>query len=116
MRRLLIITALLASVGFTTPASAVVSGNALLKSCEAQEGSEDRGTCKGFIMGVVDLGDEDLFCIPAGRGVTYRQIHDIVMKTLRDIPTIRNEPATDIISAVLMSTYPCAQKKSTPLL
>lgn len=106
-----------ALLSMCAPAFSAPTGNQLLQACEAAEGTEDRGVCKGFIMGVVDLGDDAVFCIPAGKGITYRQVADMTLKTLRDIPSIRNESAYVIVSGVLIGAYPCAEaprKKLVP--
>ena len=101
-----------ALLSMCTPTFAIPTGNKLLTACEAAEGTEDRGVCKGYIMGVIDQGDDVFFCIPAGKGITYRQAADMALKTLRDVPSIRNEPANTIITAVMMSAFPCAETKS----
>lgn len=98
-----------ALLSMCTPTFANVTGNQLLKMCDAAENTADKGGCMGYITGALDMGDEILFCIP--QGTTYRQLGDMVLKTLRDIPSIRNGHADGIVAAVMQSAFPCPEKK-----
>lgn len=74
----------------------------------------ERGGAAGFITGVASAIDGDLACIPPE--VTVAQMRDTVHQTLRNRPGIRHQPAEIIVAAVLMTEFPCRDKKPGKML
>jgi hypothetical protein len=94
-------------------ASAEITGKDLLELCSAPQNSREWGQCTGYIIGVADLGDHALFCIPPGK-ITYRQLGAIGLKTIVDIPAVQDKPAYEILTASWASAFPCPPAKGKP--
>jgi hypothetical protein len=103
-----LIAALLATISFG--ASANITGKDLLELCRAPEQSREWGQCTGYIIGVADLGDQAVFCIPPGK-MTYRQLGAIGLKTIIDIPAVQSKPAYEVLVASWASAFPCPESK-----
>ena len=69
----------------------------------------ERGGAAGFITGVASAIDGDLACIPPE--VTVSQMRDMVHQRLRNTPSVRHQPAEIIVAAVLMTEFPCKERK-----
>jgi hypothetical protein len=69
----------------------------------------ERGGAAGFVTGVASVIDGDLACIPAE--VTVTQMRDMVHQALRNRPDVRHQAAEVIVAAVLMSEFPCKERK-----
>jgi hypothetical protein len=69
----------------------------------------ERGGAAGFITGVASAIDGDLACIPPE--VTVAQMRDMVHQQLRNTPSVRHQPAEIIVAAVLMTEFPCKERK-----
>ena len=69
----------------------------------------ERGGAAGFITGVASAIDGDFACIP--KEVTVAQMRDMVHQRLRNSPSIRHQPAELIVTAILMTEFPCKDKK-----
>ena len=74
----------------------------------------ERGGAAGFVTGVASAIDGDLACIP--REVTVAQMRDMVHQRLRNTPSVRHEAAEIIVAAVLMTEFPCKDKKPGKML
>lgn len=108
-----LIAATLAALSFN--ATAEITGKDLLELCRAPESSREWGQCTGYIIGVADLGDSALFCIPPGK-VTYRQLGAIGLKTIVDIPAVQNKPAYEVLIASWASAFPCKEDPKKPVI
>ncbi|MFN2200075.1 MAG: Rap1a/Tai family immunity protein [Caldilineaceae bacterium] len=99
---LLLFSARSISAGFT-------DGNELyrwLQEAEKQGGSQwEAGLFYGYVGGVFDAGDGELFCKPAG--VSRGQIAEIVKAYLRENPGSWHFPATILIMYALGRQFPC---------
>lgn len=100
----LIAAALLAAT--TTASAQYVNGNGLLK--DLRGGSNDRMFALGYIAGVADAYDEDVFCLPPR--TQLGQIRDIVTKFLEENPKERHNHAGVLVLVPLMESYPCKKK------
>lgn len=72
---------------------------------EKQNGSFKSGLFNGYVAGVVDLGDEFLFCLTAG--VTRGQYSAVVSKYLKNNPEKWNKAAETIVVNALKEAFPC---------
>ena len=72
----------------------------------------ERGGAAGFITGVASAIDGDIACIP--KEVTVAQMRDMVHQQLRNTPSVRHQPAEIIVAAVLMTEFPCRDRKPKP--
>lgn len=97
----LIAAALLAAT--TTASAQFVSGNSLHKDLSGSLG--DRMFAMGFIAGISDAYDEDVFCLPPR--TQLGQIRDVVTKFLIDNPKERHNPAGVLVLVSLMESFPC---------
>lgn len=97
---------------FATSASswaAFFDGNELhgwLLENEKPNGSAFKsGLFRGYVAGVVDLGDELLFC--TGPGVTAGQYAAVVAKYLKNNPEKWNKSADSLVVEALREAFPC---------
>ena len=63
------------------------------------------GLFKGYIAGVVDLGDDFLFCTTVG--VTRGQYTAVVAKYIKNNPEEWNKAADTIVVDALKEAFPC---------
>ena len=101
MKRLLI--ALTAALAFSAQAQ-FVSGNILHTRANSTE-THDRIWAMGFITGVADAYDEELFCIPTG--VNVSQLVDVTKDFIKRNPRERHLPAAMLVMLALVDTFPC---------
>jgi Rap1a immunity proteins len=98
-----------ATAGFT-------DGNGLFRDCQGGDdpretqagdpgGYSEWGMCLGYILGVADAFDDNLFCLP--NGVERGQIKDVVKLWFRDHPEKRHLPAADLVATALKEKFPC---------
>jgi hypothetical protein len=101
------------AVAVATAANATwFTGNDLLSHLNGEP--FERGGAAGFITGVASAIDGDLACIPSE--VTVAQMRDMVHQRLRNTPSVRHEAAEIIVAAVLMTEFPCRDKKPGKML
>jgi hypothetical protein len=67
--------------------------------------STDRQSALGYIGGVADSLDDELFCIPTTANLG--QLRDIVQKFLADNPNIRHRHGAALVAVALMEVFPC---------
>jgi hypothetical protein len=87
------------------------SGNSLYELCL----TEPPVKCAGYIEGIVDannlvtasLRKSPMLCIP--KGVTLRQLVDVVLQYLRDNPSDRHYAAAGEVVLALGGGFPCAK-------
>lgn len=80
-----------------------LNGNKLLELMESD--NEVRQTmAMGFVTGVADANQAKL-CVPDKASV--KQITDVVRDTLKQVPSVRHEPAALIVVAALGVAFPC---------
>ena len=101
MKRLLI--ALTAALTFSAQAQ-YVDGNRLLKFIDSELWSE-KGFAQGYIAGVADSYDEELFCIPPR--VTLGQLHDLATSFIRRNAKERHRHAGALVAIAFVEAYPC---------
>ena len=91
----------------TTANASWFTGNDLLRHLNGEP--FERGGAAGFITGVASAIDGDIACIPPE--VTVAQMRDMVHQQLRATPNVRHEAAEIIVAAVLMTEFPCRDRK-----
>ena len=91
----------------TTANASWFTGNDLLRHLNGEP--FERGGAAGFITGVASAIDGDIACIP--KEVTVAQMRDMVHQQLRNTPNVRHEAAEIIVAAVLMTQFPCQERK-----
>ena len=73
---------------------------------EKENGSSfQAGLFKGYVGGVVDLGDGILFCTTTG--VTRGQFSAVVAKYLKNNPEKWNKSADVIVTDAMKAAFPC---------
>jgi hypothetical protein len=92
---------------FTAANASWFTGNDLLGHLNGEP--FERGGAAGFITGVASAIDGDLACIPSA--VTVAQMRDMVHQALRNRPDVRHQAAEVIVAAVLMTEFPCKERK-----
>lgn len=118
MRKIVTAALLIASVG--SPALAqpsdihVSTGNELLTVCEAaSEANIDwfrQGLCNGFMEGISCMSSGlGYVCLP--KGVTYGQVHDVMLAGLRNHPEERQKRADWLALKYLEAAFPCTPAK-----
>lgn len=60
----------------------------------------------GYVMGIVDAYNGVVFCAP--ENMTAGQARDMVQNYLNNTPAVRHFPASEIVSHVFKSMWPCA--------
>ena len=86
-----------------------MTGNDLYGLCGDGEQGRPGDMCVGYIVGVyqtaVFLQATKHLC--PGPDVSNEQIVDVVVRSLRDHPEMRDEQATLLILAAIQKTWPC---------
>lgn len=105
MKSMLISLALVAS----TAHAGFWNGNELLSRLNNEHSNPSQYLqAQGYILGVVDAGDGEDFCIPAN--VNGGQIFDIVRNFLRDKPEMRHQfKASLFVWFPLKQAFPCKE-------
>lgn len=86
-----------------------VSVEGLLARCSSDTPIE-RGTCQGFIIGVLDAGNGVHYCLPEGK--TARHFAEPLIGLLFSIPEAQRAlPANEVIIYALGKAHPCAVDK-----
>ena len=80
-----------------------VNGNQL--HADLMGSNSDRAFALGFVSGVVDSYDGELFCTP--RGANLGQLRDVVQQFLLRNPKERHRNAAAIVAIALVIDYPC---------
>jgi hypothetical protein len=82
-----------------------INGNKLLDDLTGS--NTDRAFALGFVAGVVDSYDGELFCTP--RAANLGQLRDVVTQFLVRNPKERHRNAAAIVAIALVIDYPCAK-------
>lgn len=86
------------------------TGNELLAKFDGDPA--DRAVAHGYVAGAADvLSEEGMVCVPSG--VTLRQMTDMVIKVLRDLPADRHSTAKVFVHGTLLGAFPCAKKPAS---
>ncbi|MSR12945.1 MAG: hypothetical protein EXR84_14405 [Gammaproteobacteria bacterium] len=108
-----IVAILLLSIAITAQAG-FIDGNTLVKYmaqweiAAAKNPSADfmsAGEYRGYLLGVVDLSDQILFCTPDNSNA--RQLGAVVAAYLKANPARWSEPAQKLVIAALAQSFPC---------
>lgn len=65
------------------------------------------GHYMGYVQGVADAINGELFCIP--NSVKNMQLFDIVGKSLEQYPELRHKTKSWLVATALRKSYPCAR-------
>jgi len=84
-----------------------INGNKLHR--DTTGGPQDISFSMGYITGVADAYDGELFCLPPA--VNVGQMTDVVRKFIIDNPKHRHLNAAAIVSVALSDVWPCKAKK-----
>lgn len=84
------------------------SGNDLLQRLNSELLAE-RSAGIGYIMGVADSIHGASYCPP--EGATSGQMRDMVRNYLTNTPAVRHLTADSIVTHVLKSQWPCAERR-----
>jgi len=87
-----------------------VTGNTLLKDCNAKAKAIDElidaSFCSGYVAGAADTSQlMKIACLP--NEVLLGQAVDIVTNYLSDKPERRHYPASDEVATALQNSFPC---------
>jgi len=104
MRNLILMTCLTA-LSFAANAQ-YVSGNRLLSDIRGTTQAE-RSFAMGFVTGVADAYDGELFCITGDANVG--QLTDISRKFIENQPKHRHRSAAALVMLALVDVFPCKQ-------
>lgn len=107
--RVILLTALL--MGLAGPVWAdFETGNSIYSLCEAKEVWK-RATCHSYIIGVFDArwseGKSAALPTCPPKGITRKQVQDVVLAWLKDHPANRHEDASILIHVALFKAWPC---------
>ena len=109
-----IAAALTLSVGLSYPSKAWAeywSDNDLLTYCKEKDGSFEKGSCTGYILGIADTlaagGQIGSFRACITGGVNIGQLVDTVNHFLTTSRDIKHEGASTLVASVLSDTFPC---------
>ena len=80
-----------------------VNGNQL--HADLNGSTSDRAFALGYVSGVVDAFDQELFCTP--QGAELGQLRDMVRQFLVRNPKERHRNAAAIVAIALVIDYPC---------
>ena len=113
MRKVIIVTALLAVLGVPdTARGAFIDGNTLHTRCNSPEDVYDKASCLWFVIGVADaIGGPNkgyqgrTFCHPSS--VLTGQLRDVVKKWLNENPQLRHFTAVSLTAKALSEAFPC---------
>ena len=95
---------------FMVPASAsgfFDTGNNLLEKWDGTPVA--RSYALGFIVGTYDSMSAEQACLP--ELATKGQISEVVIKFIRDDPSVRHLQASTLVKVSLATTFPCAAKR-----
>jgi hypothetical protein len=81
-----------------------INGNKLFSEMNSSSLS-DKNFALGYVLGVVDSYDDELFCIP--NGVNAGQLRDIVQQYLARNAKDRHLHGGALVAIALMDVYPC---------
>ena len=92
---------------------AALTGTELQARCSAKEGTVQDLACMSYLVGHAEgmaagfaaSAARATYCPPAG--LTPRQIQQIVLKHLREVPEDLHHGASDHVGAALLVAYPC---------
>lgn len=102
------ITLILLSLGlsFSAPSWAVFFDGNKLYDLLTHEASHNRGVGLGYLIGVSDsINGRGKACVPDG--VSARQLKDLVLSVLKELPNMRHEPADILVEAAYITAWPC---------
>ena len=102
MRQIIVALALLSSAAHAE----FWDGNKLHNHLTGTTGEQLLGL--GYVMGVADALQHVTFCPPGN--VSAGQVRDMIANYLANVPADRHLTADGIISKVLKSQWPCAQR------
>lgn len=112
MKRLLPICIALGSISAISPALGYFdTGNALYASCLSTD-SFDVGMCLGTIVGHYDMMMAAGYRCGNESTKNKQQLHDIVVKFLKDNPGSRNNAAADLSFLAFFSSFDCTPPPS----
>lgn len=103
MKRILVALAILSGAAHAE----FLDGNKL-HSYLTSESTTQRAVGVGYVMGVADSMHGAAYCPP--ETVTAGQMRDMVSNYLANVPADRHLSADSIVSKVLKSVWPCAQR------
>ena len=83
-----------------------IDGNKLLADMNGPHGMQM--SALGYVMGVADTVQGVTVCAPPS--VTSGQMRDMVFNYLTNTPAVRHFSGDSIVTHVLKSTWPCAQR------
>ena len=78
----------------------LVNGTMLLNDYQKR-----KPAATGYIEGVADTGNRNLFCIPAGTGTS--QLKETALNYLINNPDLLKKPAALLVSQAFKETFPC---------
>jgi hypothetical protein len=81
------------------------TGNNLNNYIKNTESNFKQGLFSGYVIGVVDTGNDILFCTP--NGATAGQLSAVVKKYLQQNPELWNKGASELVINSLAKAYPC---------
>ena len=127
-----VVNALLSAISVFIPSTASAdyfTGNDIHRLC-----TQDRSVVSGYVAGWIGKQEVDANvmrklqvlvspdsqqvvaqaeralsagCVP--EGATLGQLTDVLCKSIASIPEVRHEPAEAFVSAILLTTFPCAK-------
>jgi hypothetical protein len=87
-----------------------IDGNHLMKVMTSGA-AEDKAFSLGYVAGVFDLAAGVHHCAPSN--VTIRQVSDMTLETLRQIPSMRDKSADQFVIAAVKLAWPCTSKSKS---
>jgi hypothetical protein len=109
--RKITLTLLAGAMVLIAPAEAADVTDGYVKGTDLLEFCEDRGRpmytfCLGYVVGVAEMSRQDDEWCPR-RGTDNRQLVEIVVRWLREFPSMRHVPAISLVGAALGDSLPC---------
>lgn len=86
-----------------------ISGNELLRRCDAKDSRMFQGYCVGYVAGASSALDNSVFCIPTS--ATTGQTRNLVVDWLKAHPEYRDRDATALIGVALYEAWPCPKQE-----
>ena len=86
-------------------------GNKLLSQMQKEYAGNDWFNAIGYVTGVVDAHNGNLFCAPATS--TAAQLFDMTKQYLSENPAVRHMPADLLIAVALSKPWPCKKGSSS---
>lgn len=77
----------------------------LSESEAANESRYHTGLFRGYVSGVVDTGNDILFC--TGSGVTRGQYSAVIAKYIKNNPEKWNKSASSLVIEAMQQAFPC---------